>query len=422
MLNENIFIVIIAALVVEWLLRAALALLNLAYSGKMRMALPAIITENYEAGAIEKARKYTRAKTIYAISGSLLSLIVLLILLGTGFFGALDRWLQQYDLSALWHGTVYLVSLLIMSAIAQMPLGYIYVFGIEEKFGFNTSGKLLWVRDQVMGIIITLLLSTPVIFSLLYFMQYFPGLWWLLSAGTIILLQILLVLIYPVLIAPLFNKFSYLPEGDLRDGIRQFLQETGYAACEIYTVDGSKRSKHANAYFSGLGKSKRIVLYDTLISLLNVPQLIAVLAHEIGHERKKHIIKSVLLSSFVITLVFYLMSRLYNWPALYGAFSFSEVSGHAALVIFSLLSGPLMIWIDPIIHSLSRRFEYQADRYACEITNDKENLAAALVRLSGNSLSNLNPHPVYSFIYYSHPTLVERVRAIERLSLDRAIE
>jgi STE24 endopeptidase len=237
--------------------------------------------------------------------------------------------------------------------------------------------------------------------------------WWLWAWAALMVFQLLMVVLAPVLIMPLFNKFTPLPEGNLRERLLALGQRTGFLARSIQLMDGSKRSRHSNAFFTGFGRFRKIVLFDTLVQQLTEPELEAVLAHEIGHYKKKHIPKMLLWSAFTSLVAFYIVSLLAKQDWFYRGFGFQPGGGIApALLLFSLLAGVVTFWFSPLAHWWSRRYEYQADAFAAQTMNEPQSLIGALRKLNEKNLSNLTPDPWYSGFYYSHPTLLEREKAL----------
>ena len=409
---DKIYLIFIALLIIEQVIELALNILNIRQARREAPNMPDVLMNLYDGEAKKKSLEYTCAKCYFAIFSNLYSFALIILLLVGGIFPALNLWLENFNLLPIWQGVFFLLLISLIFSMSSVPLSYYSSFILEEKFGFNKSTKKLWLKDQVMGLLLSITISLPIIYLLLYFMSFLSVYWWLYAAGLIICAQVFLAFIYPVWIAPLFNKFVELEEGELKNEILKLVESVGYKSTGVYKIDGSKRSKHANAYFAGLGSSKRIVLFDTLISIMQPKEILAVLAHEIGHEKLGHIKKSLVFSALTVLVAFYLIATMYESESFYHAFGFAEPSNHAALLIFSLLAGPVMYFVSPLFNGLSRRFEYQADRFAIRAVGDYKPLASALAALSKNSLSNLNPHPAYSFMHYSHPTLSERIRAM----------
>ncbi len=297
-------------------------------------------------------------------------------------------------------------------SLVELPISLYRTFEIEERFGFNKSTLKLWVFDRLKGVILSGIIATPLLLALFWFMDRAGPWWWVYASVTVVLFQLVLVYVFPVWIAPLFNKFTPL-EGVLSDRIVALSEKLGFKIAGVFSMDGSRRSGHGNAYFTGFGGSKRIVLFDTLIQQMTEDQVLAVLAHEIGHQKMGHVKKMLFVSCVMTVLGFWAVSLGMNTGALYTAFGFERSSSHAALIIFSFLSGPVLFFASPLFSALSRRHEYQADKYAREAMGESVSLSRALIVLSKNNLSNLTPHPLYSAVHYSHPTLIERLRALQ---------
>lgn len=414
--SEHIYSIFVALLIVQQIAESALIALNVNYAKQSSENLPQSMAGLYDPQQREKALRYTITKGRFAIFSATYSLAGLLLVLHFDLFAKLDRALSHFEFTAISvHGTLFLLLIMAASAIYSLPLSYYATFVVEENFGFNKTSVRQWIKDRLLSLFISAIIGGILIFLLLIIMQRLGEWWWIYAAVTIIASQIFIAFIYPLWIAPLFNKFTEVEEGELRSEIEKMVEKAGYKSTGVYSVDGSKRSRHANAYFAGLGRSKRIALFDTLIDLLTPRQIAAVLAHEIGHEKLHHIKKSLILSAGVTLLLFYCLSIIYREPAIYAAFGFSAPSNHAALLIFSLLFGPIAYFISPLFNALSRRYEYQADRFAVSAVGSPEPLVSALLKLSKNSLSNLNPHPLYTFMHYSHPALAERIGAMEKM-------
>ena len=270
--------------------------------------------------------------------------------------------------------------------------------------------------DRIKGMLLSLVLGYPLLLLILKLVEWMGDRWWLWAWALVLGFQLVMVVLAPILIMPIFNKFSPLPEGPLRDRLLGLGKRTGFKAAAIQVMDGSKRSKHSNAFFTGFGRFRKIVLFDTLISQLSEVELEAVLAHEIGHYKRRHIPKMLLLSAAGLLLAFFIIAKLAEQPWFYRAFGFEPGSIVPALLLFSLLSGVVTFWFSPLFNLLSRRFEYQADSYAARTMNETDSLIGALRKLNEKNLSNLTPHPLYSGFYYSHPTLLERERALLKIA------
>lgn len=297
-------------------------------------------------------------------------------------------------------------------ALLSLPLGIYATFVLEARFGFNKTDPRTFVTDRLKGIALAVVLGAPFLYGVLWLMKATGTWWWVYVFVFIFAFQALMLVLYPTLIAPLFNRFEPVADGALRDAIAELAGRVGLRTSGIFTMDGSKRSGHSNAYFTGLGKAKRIVLFDTLLEQLSRAQLLSVLAHEMGHYKMRHVLKNLGLSALFLLAGLWVLSVLLDYPPLFRAFGLDQPAHHTALVIFSLISGPFTFWLGPVMNHLSRRHEYEADAFAVRLLDDGRPLEEALVSLTVNNLSNPTPHPWYSAYHASHPTTVERVRAI----------
>jgi STE24 endopeptidase len=307
-------------------------------------------------------------------------------------------------------GFLFLVGVAL--SLPGIPLAWYDQFVLEERFGFNTTTQKTWWLDRLKGLVLGLVLGYPLLVLVLKLVEWAGQWWWLWAWAALLVFQLIMSVLAPILILPLFNKFTPLPEGSLRERLFKLAQRTQFRARSIQIMDGSKRSRHSNAFFTGFGGFRKIVLFDTLIEQLGEPELEAVLAHEIGHFKKKHLQKGLVLSAFGSLAGFYLLGVLARQEWFYRAFGFEPGNLAPALLLFGLLLGVVTFWFSPLAHWWSRRYEYQADAFAAEAMQEPGPLIRALRKLNEKNLSNLTPHPIYSGFYYSHPTLLERERAL----------
>jgi len=304
-------------------------------------------------------------------------------------------------------------------SIPGLPFAWYAQFKIEERFGFNTTSAKMWIVDRLKGLLIAALLGYPLLVLVLKLIEWAGASWWLWAAAVVVAFQLLVLLVAPATIMPLFNKFTTLAEGALRGRLFALARRTGFPTRSIEVMDGSKRSRHSNAFFTGFGRFRKIVLFDTLIAQLTEPEVESVLAHEIGHYKKRHIIKMLGVSIASVFVAFAAIAWLAGQHWFYRAFGFEHQAGFAAtnvvpaILLFALLAETLGFWFSPLIRIWSRRFEYEADAFARVAMGEKQSLIQALRKLSEKNLSNLTPHPLYSGFYYSHPTLLEREHALQ---------
>jgi len=380
----------------------------LAHADEMPTAFHGIIDEP----AYKKSVAYTLAKGRFETVENAFSVAVLLVVLFSGVlpwaFHLFSHGLGQ----SAWAMAAFLFAAGFAMSLPGWPFDWYAQFRLEQKFGFNTTTPKIWWSDRLKGLLLALVLGYPLLVLILKIVQWTGAWWWLWAWGAMLAFQLLMSVLAPVLILPLFNKFTPLPEGDLRERLLELAKRTQFHAQSIQLMDGSKRSRHSNAFFTGFGRFRKIVLFDTLVQQLTGPELEAVLAHEIGHFKKKHIPKMLVLSAAGSLAGFYLISVLARQEWFYRAFGFEPGNVAPALLLFGLLAGTVTFWFSPLVHWWSRRYEYQADAFAARVMSGTQSLIGALRKLNEKNLSNLTPHPFYSGFYYSHPTLLEREQAL----------
>ena len=362
---------------------------------------------------------YTLAKSRFGDIAGVFDTVVLIVVL---FSGVLPWAFKRF--SATFGTSIpamagFLVATGIALSIPALPFAWYAQFKLEERFGFNTTTMKTWIFDRVKGLLLALLLGYPLLALVLKLIVWTGANWWLWAATVVIAFQLLLLLVAPAIIMPLFNKFTPLPIGALRERLFALAQRTDFPTRSIEVMDGSKRSRHSNAFFTGFGRFRKIVLFDTLIAHLTEPELESVLAHEIGHYKKRHVVKLLSVSIAGVFVAFAAIAWLARQQWFYRAFGFEHQGGFAAasvvpaMLLFALLAGTISFWLSPFIHTWSRRFEYEADAFARATMGEAQSLIHALRKLSQKNLNNLIPHPLYSGFYYSHPTLLELERALQ---------
>jgi STE24 endopeptidase len=385
-----------------------------AYANAMPAPFRGIIDEAIYRRSID----YTLAKNRF---GDVTNLFDAALLIAVLFSGVLPWAFGQFSANfgtSVWAMAGFLFVTGIALSILALPFAWYAQFKIEERFGFNTTSLKTWILDRAKGFLLSLLLGYPLLALVLKLIGWTGANWWLWAAAVVIAFQLLLLLVAPAIIMPLFNKFTPLPQGTLRERLFALAQRTDFPTRSIDVMDGSKRSRHSNAFFTGFGRFRKIALFDTLIAQLTEPELESVLAHEIGHYKKRHVLKLLGVSIASVLLAFAAIAWLARQQWFYRAFGFEHQTGFAAanvvpaMLLFVLLGGMISFWVSPLIHIWSRRFEYEADAFARLTMGEAQSLIQALRKLSEKNLSNLIPHPLYSSFYYSHPTLLERERAL----------
>lgn len=402
----------LALVALRALAQATLATLNRRHVLAHADAIPPAFRSIVDPDTYRKTVDYTLAKHRFGQVELAWSTLVLVAVLFSGVLPlAWNAWTQTAG-SSVWAAAAGLFLAGVALAIPALPLEWWAQFRLEERFGFNTSSLATWCLDRLKGLALGAILGIPLLALLLAIVRWTGNAWWIWGWGAFIAFQILMLVLAPVLILPRFNTFTPLPDGPLKDRLQDLARRTDFHARSIEVMDGSKRSRHANAFFTGLGRFRKIVLFDTLVSQLDERELEAVLAHEIGHFRLRHIPK-MFLGSAVLTLAgFAAIAWLSRQPWFFEAFGFTTPEVPVAFLLFALLADTATFWLSPLSHRLSRRFEYQADAFAAQAVGGPESLVSALRKLYEKNLANLTPHPLYSGFHYSHPTLLERENAL----------
>jgi STE24 endopeptidase len=374
--------------------------------------VPPALQGRVDPAVAERSRDYTLAKGRFGLASMAASAAATLIVLFSGALPWLDRALAGAGLAGAHLFVAYLLLLAAAAAVYSTPFSLYSTFVLEARFGFNKTTPRLWVIDRLKGLAVELVLGVPLLYAAYAFMRFTGGLWWIWLFAFLVAFQLVLDLVWPAWIAPLFNKFEPLSDGPLRERLEAMARAAGFKNRGLFVMDASRRSGHSNAYFAGLLRP-RIVLFDTLVTQMSVDEAASVLAHEIGHFRRHHVHRMLAVSLLGTLATLFALSRLVPWPPLYAAFGFAAPSLHAALALAALCGGAFLFWLAPIGARFSRRHEYEADRYAVETAEAPAALKSALLRLDGENLGNLHPHPWYAAWHYGHPALVERLAAID---------
>jgi STE24 endopeptidase len=414
---NNYAIIILSALILEFLLNLVADILNLKALGGI---LPEEFQSIYDADAYKKSQSYTRVKIRMGIIMSIFNLCVVLVFWFLGGFNQLDIFIRSWSLHHIWNGLIYIGILLLIRFILSIPFSLYSTFVIEEKFGFNRTTPLLYITDMLKAMALTLILGGPLLAGLLAFFQY-AGRWaWAYAWGATTLFTLIIQFFAPSVILPLFNKFQPLESGELLEKITAYVHHVRYRISGIYLMDGSKRSTKSNAFFTGFGKHKRIALFDTLLDKHTTSEIVTILAHEIGHYKKHHIIIGMIIQILHLGILFFLISIFLTQQALFDAFYMQHSSIYTGFLFFGLLYTPVDFILSIIMNKISRYHEYTADRFAIETTQDPESFIAGLKNLSRHNMVNLKPHPFYVMMNYSHPPILKRIEAIRQLKINRS--
>jgi len=406
---QTLFYIIIGILILDFALERILSYLNYSWYS---MPVPDEVSDVYDAAEYERSQDYKKTNFKFGLISSSVSFTAILMFLFLDGFAIVDGWARSLVEGEILVSIVFFAIIAIAGELISLPFSYFGTFVIEERFGFNKTTKKTFFLDKIKGWLLTAVLGGGLLVVVILCYQWAGSHFWWYVWILVFLVSLLMNLFYARLFVPLFNKQVPLQEGDLKNKIKTYAESVGFQLEKIFVIDGSKRSTKANAYFSGFGSEKRVTLYDTLVDKLSEEEIVAVLAHEVGHYKKNHIIYNLLASTLTTGFTLWLFSLFVDSPLLAQALGVEIPSFHIGLIAFGLLYAPISTVTGIIMSSLSRKFEYQADRYAQE-TYTGEPLIAALKTLSKTSLSNLTPHPAYVFFHYSHPSLSQRIRAME---------
>jgi STE24 endopeptidase len=410
MMNPFFFIVLFA-LIIDYAVGLVADVLNLR---SLRAELPTDLEGVYQPQDYRRSQEYLRTNTRFDFVTGAFGLAVLLAFWFAGGFNYLDQIVRSWGFVPIVNGLFYIGILLAGYTLLTLPFSIYDTFVIEERFGFNRTTRRTFVLDMIKDLGLTALIGGALLSGTLALFQYVGYHAWIYCWAGFVAFSLILQYVAPTWIMPLFNKFSPLQPGELKEAILNYARSVDFPVKNVFVMDGSRRSTKSNAFFTGFGRNKRIALFDTLIEKHTVPELMAVLAHEIGHHKKKHILQGTIISIVHAGLLFFLLSIFLGRPGLYEAFYMEQPSIYSGLLFFGLLYTPLEMVLSVAMHMLSRKNEYEADRFAAETTHHPQELAEALKKLHTDSLSNLTPHPFYVFLNYSHPPLLQRVRAILR--------
>ncbi len=407
--SSVLFYIIIGILSAQFLLERILDYLN---SKRYQDPVPSELNDVFDPSEYEKSQRYKITNYKFGLITATFSFLLTIGFLIFGGFEWIDSMARSFSDNPIIIALVFFGIIMIGSDLLSTPLSYYQTFVIEEKFGFNKSSRKLFFLDKLKGWLMTIILGGGILALVLWFFQWAGTNFWIYTWGVIALFSIFMNMFYSKLIVPLFNKQTPLEDGSLKEKLETYAKNVGFELKNIFVIDGSKRSTKANAYFSGFGKEKRVTLYDTLINDLDEDEIVAVLAHEVGHYKKKHIIFNLVASLLLTGLTLFILSVFINNPQVSLAIGVSQPSFHAALIGFGILYSPISEITGLIMNYLSRKFEYEADDYA-KNTFAAMPLVTSLKKLSKNSLSNLTPHPAYVFMHYSHPPLIARIRNLK---------
>ncbi len=406
---NTLFYVIIAILIAQFVVETVLDYLN---SKHYNDPVPEELNDVFDNDEYEKSQAYKKTNYRFGLLTSVFSLLLTLCFLIFGGFEWVDQMVRGITDNPIVMALLFLGIIMIGSDIVTLPFAYYSTFVIEEKFGFNKTTQTTFFLDKIKGWLMMAVVGGGLLALIIWFFEWAGSNFWVYAWVLVAVFTLIMNLFYSKLIVPLFNKLTPLEIGTLKKKIENYAENVGFELQNIFVIDGSKRSTKANAYFSGFGREKRVTLYDTLIDDLEEEEIVAVLAHEVGHYKRKHVIFNLTTSILLTGLTLFILSLFINNPEVSHAIGVSHPSFHAALIGFGILYSPISELTGLIVNHLSRKFEYQADNYAKD-TYAAHPLISSLKKLSKNSLSNLTPHPAYVFAHYSHPPLIARIRNLK---------
>ena len=408
-MEQTYYLIIIFALAVEYLLSTVSSILDM---GNIVEEVPADFQDVYDREKYARSQSYLRDRTRFGIFSSTFSLLLILVVIHTGLFGVLDQFVRVQTNQPILAGLLFFGIIFIIQDIISLPFSIYSTFVIEEKFEFNRTTPKTFVIDKLKGYALTVILGSAVIVPILFFFERFgPRGWWI----AWVLVTLFMIAVQPLfvhVIAPLFNKFTPLEEGELRTAIEEYSEKVKFPIGRIDVMDGSKRSGHSNAYFSGLGKSRRIALFDTLLEKHTTEEIISVVAHEVGHYKRKHIIKGTALGILETGVMLFIFNLIMKDAALFAVFGVSDISVYGGLVFFAMLYAPVSMITSLLTTAVSRKNEFEADTFSLETTKNPQALVNMLKGLAANNLAHLTPHPLKVFLSYSHPPVISRIAAV----------
>ncbi len=408
----NIYLtIIVVALLIEFLLFNLSRYLDLTL---LKTNLPDEFKNYYPEDEYSRSQKYLKVNTRFAFITSSFDLLITLIVIYFGFFNTIDLWARSLELSNITTGLIFFGILFVLQDIISTPISIYKTFVIEERFGFNKTTIKTYILDKIKSYFLIAILGSVILFIILYFFENFGNDAWIYAWIILTSFMVLIQPLFTLFIAPLFNSFTPLEDGSLKNRITDFAKSVNFPISRIDVMDGSKRSSKANAYFSGMGKNKRIALFDTLIEKHNDDELLSIIAHEVGHYKKRHNIKGIIMGAMQTGLLFFCLSLFLNNILLFEAFKMQHISIYASLLFFSLLYSPINLMMSFITNFISRKHEFEADQYAKNTIGSATHLIKGLKKLTVTNLGNLTPHPLTVWLNYSHPPILDRLKALQK--------
>ena len=403
------FYIIIGMILFEYILSLLVDILNVK---SLNPNLPDEFKDVYDQDKYKKSQNYTKSNTKFSFLTSSFSLLISLYFIFGGLYNSIDLYVRSHGFSEIVTGLLFFALLFVINDLLNIPFSLYKTFVIEEKYGFNKTTLKTFCSDKFKGYLLMIGIGAPVLSTIIYFFSNYSQYGWFYVWLFIIAFSIILQPVFTIFIAPMFNKFTPLQEGPLLNKIKDYLNKVNFPVQKLEVVDGSKRSSHSNAYFSGIGKYKRIALFDTLIDQMDENEILAIIAHEVGHYKLKHIYSGIILSSIQSGIMLFILSLFINNEQLFSVFYMDNLSVYASLVFFTMLYSPISMVVGVFFSIISRKNEFSADAYSAETAKLPESLITGLKKLSKENLSNLTPHWLNVFLNYSHPPVLDRIKAL----------
>ena len=414
MIHLNVLLLtFLAIFVLRSAVQVVLHRTNISFLRREGDKVPEVFQDIVDREKLKTISAYTVDSANITMVSTLVSGAVLLVILLSGFLPWLAGTIHHWGLGGIAGGLFFFAVLSIITTLLHLPFSLYDTFIVEERYGFNRMTLKMWISDLAKSLVISTILGGLVLWFLLFLLIHGGGLWWVWAWIVLGLFELLLLWLFPLVIAPLFNKFEPVENKGLEDHIKDLMGKVGLRVKGVFRMDASKRSRHTNAYFTGVGRSKRIVLFDTLLESHTDEEILAVLAHEIGHWKKRHVLKQLLLLEVLSVVCLYVVAKLLGWPGVYEAFGFQEIIPYVGLFLIGTGFSVIGYFAQPLESWVSRKYEREADDFSLALMKVAEPMCKALKRLATDNLSNLNPHPLYAWFYYSHPPLAERISRLK---------
>ena len=409
---ENLYyLIIVSAIIIEYLLTSISSVLDIK---NITPIIPLDFKKAYDGEKYVRSQEYLKARTRFGLFSSTFSLGLILIVIHSDVFGYLDQYVRLQTENYILQGLLFIGIIYFFQDIISLPFSLYNTFVIEQKFGFNKIKPGLYFFDKIKGYGIFIVLGSTVITPLLYFFHVYSEIGWLIAWTVLTVFMIAIQPLFVHVIAPMFNKFTPLEEGDLRKEIEKYTSKVDFPLVRIDIMDGSKRSAHSNAYFTGFGKSRRIAIFDTLVEKHSTKEIVSVVAHEVGHYKLKHILQGTIIGIIETGIMLFAFNLIMNDISLFNVFGVNQLSVHAGIVFFSMLYAPVSMLTSIVTTAISRKNEFEADKFSLDTTSDGQALISMLIGLSANNLSHLTPHPMKVFLSYSHPPVIDRIKAVDQ--------